>query len=129
AAFTSPRAWAFALLGIDEYLKRLSGDRRVTQFRETLTSKLLQRYADAAAPGWEWFEEVVSYANAKLPHAMIRSGRCMNNTPMVELGLKTLRWLMRVQTSPAGSFRPVGSNGFYPRGGTPALFDQQPIEA
>lgn len=129
AGFTSPRAWAFALIGIDEYLRRLSGDRRVTQFRDTLTSKLLQRYADAGTPEWEWFEEVVSYANAKLPHAMILSGRCMNNAPMLELGLKTLRWLVKVQTSPAGSFRPVGSDGFYPRGRERALFDQQPIEA
>lgn len=129
AAFTSPRAWAFTLIGIDEYLRRLSGDRRVTQFREALTAKLLQRYADAASEEWQWFEEVVSYANARLPHAMILSGRSMHNDTMLELGLKTLRWLVRVQTSEAGSFRPVGSNGFYPRGGTRALFDQQPIEA
>lgn len=129
ADFTSPRAWAFTLIGIDEYLRRLSGDRRVTQFRDALTAKLLQRYADAATPDWEWFEEVVSYANAKLPHAMILSGRCMNNAAMLELGLKTLRWLGRVQTSDAGSFRPIGSNGFYAKGKEPARFDQQPIEA
>src|SRR5688572_19744135 len=61
AEFTSPRAWAFALIGIDEYLQRLSGDRRVTQFRDALTAKLLQRYADAATEDWQWFEEVVSY--------------------------------------------------------------------
>lgn len=129
AEFTSPRAWACTLIGIGEYLRRLSGDRRVTQFREALTAKLLQRYADAATDEWQWFEEVVSYANAKLPHAMILSGRSMNNPTMVELGLKTLRWLVKVQTSEAGSFRPVGSNGFYARGKVRALFDQQPIEA
>ena len=129
AEFTSPRAWACTLIGIGEYLRRLSGDRRVTQFREALTAKLLQRYTDAATDEWQWFEEVVSYANAKLPHAMILSGRSMNNPTMVELGLKTLRWLVKVQTSEAGSFRPVGSNGFYARGKVRALFDQQPIEA
>jgi glycosyltransferase involved in cell wall biosynthesis len=129
AEFTSPRAWAFTLIGIDEYLRRLSGDRRANQIREALTAKLMQRYADAATDEWQWFEEVVSYANAKLPHAMILSGRCMNNNAMVELGLKTLRWLVKIQTSEAGSFRPVGSNGFYPRGKERAIFDQQPIEA
>ncbi|MCU0786575.1 MAG: glycosyltransferase family 4 protein [Verrucomicrobia bacterium] len=129
ADFTSPRAWAFTLIGIDEYLSRLSGDRRATQIREALTVRLMQRYADAASGEWQWFEEVVSYANAKLPHAMILSGRCMNNAPMVELGLKTLRWLVQIQTSEAGSFRPIGSNGFYPRGRERARFDQQPIEA
>lgn len=129
AEFTSPRAWAFTLIGIDEYLRRLSGDRRANQIRESLTAKLMQRYIDAARDGWHWFEEVVSYANAKLPHAMILSGRCMDNEPMVELGLKTLRWLVNIQTSEAGSFRPIGSNGFYPRGKERACFDQQPIEA
>src|SRR5882672_7268126 len=43
--FVSPRAWASTLLGIDEYLYRLSGDRRVTQFRELLTARLMQRFA------------------------------------------------------------------------------------
>jgi glycosyltransferase involved in cell wall biosynthesis len=129
AEFTSPRAWAFTLIGIDEYLRRFGGDRRANQIRDTLTAKLIQRYADAATDEWHWFEEVVSYANAKLPHAMILNGRCLNNPAMLELGLKTLRWLVKVQTSPAGAFRPVGSNGFYQRGHAPAQFDQQPIEA
>ncbi|MFN0069638.1 MAG: glycosyltransferase family 4 protein [Limisphaerales bacterium] len=129
AEFTSPRAWAFTLIGIHEYLRRLSGDRRANQIRESLTAKLIQRYADAATDGWHWFEEVVSYANAKLPHAMILSGRGMNDGVMLELGLKSLRWLTKLQTSAAGSFRPVGSNGFYRRGQEPAQYDQQPIEA
>jgi glycosyltransferase involved in cell wall biosynthesis len=129
AEFMSPRALAFTLIGIDEYLRRFSGDRRANQIRESLTAKLMQRYTDAATDEWQWFEEVVSYANAKLPHAMILSGRCLNNGTMLELGLKTLRWLIKIQTSDAGSFRPVGSNGFYPRGKERAIFDQQPIEA
>ena len=129
AEFSSPRAWAFTLIGIDEYLRRFGGDRRASQIRESLTAKLMQRYADAATDDWHWFEEVVSYANAKLPHAMILNGRCLGNATMLELGLKTLRWLTQIQTSDAGSFRPVGSNGFFPRGQERASFDQQPIEA
>ena len=39
----------------------------------------MQSYGDTATEDWHWFEEVVSYANAKLPHALILSGRCMNN--------------------------------------------------
>jgi hypothetical protein len=129
AEFTSPRSWAFTLIGIDEYLQRFGGDRRASQIRDALTTKLLQRYTDAATDDWHWFEEVVSYANAKLPHAMILNGRSLNNAAMLDLGLKTLRWLTKLQTSEAGSFRPIGSNGFYPRGKERAAFDQQPIEA
>jgi hypothetical protein len=46
-----------------------------------------------------------------------------------EAGLRSLRWLAEVQTSEKGHFRPIGSNGFYARGGERANFDQQPIEA
>ncbi|MCF7957500.1 MAG: glycosyltransferase family 4 protein [Phycisphaerae bacterium] len=129
AEFTSPRAWAFTLIGIDEYLKRLSGDRRAFQIREILTSKLMQRYADAAEEEWDWFEDVVTYANAKLSHALIVSGRSMNDLLILETGLKTLRWLMKIQTSEHGTFRPIGSNGFYKKGQVRQKFDQQPIEA
>ena len=129
AEFASPRAWAFTLIGIDEYLHRFGGDRRASQIREFLTAKLMQRYTDASTNEWHWFEDVVSYANAKLPHAMILSGRCLSNKSMLELGLKALRWLTKIQTSEAGSFCPIGSNGFFPRGADRAMFDQQPIEA
>jgi len=127
--FSSPRAWSFALVGIDAYLRRLGGDRRVGQTREVLVAKLRQRHADAAGAGWDWFEDGLSYANAKLCHALILSGRGLNSPPVFDLGLRTLRWLVRMQTSDAGSFRPIGSNGFFPRGGARAMFDQQPIEA
>lgn len=127
--FTSPRAWALTLIGIDKYLKRLSGDRRAHQIRESLTAKLMQRYADASGEDWYWFEDMLSYANAKLSHSLILSGKCTNNTHALETGLKTLRWLVKLQTSDAGSFRPVGSNGFFQKGQVRAIFDQQPIEA
>jgi hypothetical protein len=71
----------------------------------------------------------LSYANAKLCHALIVSGAGMKRPEIEALGLKALRWLIRVQTTEAGIFRPIGSNGFYTRGGKRALFDQQPIEA
>jgi hypothetical protein len=107
----------------------MSGDRRAHQIREVLTDKLMGRYADASSEDWQWFEDEVTYANAKLSHALILSGGSMNNPAMVETGLTTLAWLMKVQTSDSGSFRPVGSNGFYRKGHERALFDQQPIEA
>ncbi len=127
--FTSPRAWAFALMGIHEYLRRLSGDRAVTQIRETLTALLMGLYDRTAQPDWPWFEEELTYDNAKLAHALILSGHDTGQAAVMDRGLKTLRWLAEIQTSEHGHLRPIGSNGFYKRGGTRALFDQQPIEA
>jgi glycosyltransferase involved in cell wall biosynthesis len=127
--FTSPRAWAFGLIGIHEYLRRLSGDSLVNQTRETLTCRLMELLQRNVRHDWCWFEQELSYDNAKLAHALILSGRSTGNAAMVERGLHALRWLNEVQISEQGHFRPIGSNGFYRRGGTRALFDQQPVEA
>jgi hypothetical protein len=127
--FTSPRAWAFCLIGIHEYLRRLSGDRLVSQIREGLRARLMDIFDRASHPDWPWFEEELSYENAKLAHALILSGRVNGYRKAFDRGLEALRWLVKVQTSENGHFRPIGSNGFYKRGGMPSAFDQQPIEA
>lgn len=127
--FTSPRAWAFALLGIHAYLHRLSGDRVVGQTRATLTTLLVQLFERAAKPDWVWFEDVLTYDNAKLPHALILSGHATGDPAVLDMGLRALRWLADIQTSEHGHLRPIGSNGFFRRGGDRALFDQQPVEA
>ena len=80
-------------------------------------------------PDWQWFEEELSYDNAKLAHALIVSGHATGQPAVLQRGLKALRWLTELQMSEKGHFRPIGSNGFYRRGGTRANFDQQPIEA
>jgi len=127
--FTSPRAWAFGLIGIHEYLRRLSGDSLVNQTRETLTCRLMKLYEQSVKPGWCWFEDELSYDNAKLAHALILSGHATGQPAVFERGLEALRWLNDLQISENGHFRPIGSNGFYRRGGPRAHFDQQPIEA
>jgi glycosyltransferase involved in cell wall biosynthesis len=127
--FTSPRAWAFGLIGIHEYLRRLSGDSLVTQTREMLTSRLVRLFTENAKPDWCWFEAELSYDNPKLAHALILSGRATDQQEIVDMGLDALRWLNKIQTSEKDYFRPIGSNGFYRRGGIRADFDQQPIEA
>lgn len=129
AETTSPRSWAYALLGIHEYLRRLSGDRLANQARDTLAAKLIALYRAAASEDWPWFEPVATYDNARLSHALILTGRCTNHAEAMDIGLRSLRWLAQVQRAPSGCFRPIGSNGFYPRDGRRAEFDQQPVEA
>ncbi len=127
--FSSPRAWAFGLIGIHEYLRRLSGDSFVTQTRDVLIARMMDLYDRSASPDWPWFEQELSYDNAKLAHALILSGRATGQKKVLDRGLETLRWLVHLQTSETGHFRPIGSNGFFRRGGNRANFDQQPVEA
>jgi hypothetical protein len=127
--FTSPRAWAFSLIGIHESLRHLKGDCAAGEVREDLTGRLVTLFDKVAEPGWVWFEEGLTYDNAKLPHALIVSGRATGQGAVFERGMRALRWLVGVQTSRQGRLQPIGSNGFYRRNGLRAEFDQQPIEA
>jgi glycosyltransferase involved in cell wall biosynthesis len=127
--FTSPRAWAFAILGLHEYLRKLDGDLLVHRLRLSLAQRLVDLYQLQSTPDWPWYEPILTYDNARLPHALILTGRWTGRQPMLDLGLKTLQWLVRQQTGSDDCFRPIGSNGFWPRGGEKATYDQQPVEA
>ncbi len=128
---TSPRAWAFALVGIHEYLHRFNGDSRAGQVREELAGRLMALYQKNRTDDWRWFEPILTYSNAAIPQALLLCGQSIPNRAMTEVGLESLNWLAEIQRSDenASHFVPIGSNGFYKRGGERARFDQQPIEA
>ena len=126
---TFPRPWAFTLIGINEYTRRFFGDRAAQTAREVLAERLLDMYRQNHSDDWRWFEDHLSYSNAKLPHALIQCGRWLNRSEMTDAGLAALEWLADLQHSEEGHFVPIGNRGFYPRGGERARFDQQPVEA
>jgi len=128
---TSPRAWAFALIGIHEYLRRFEGDRRANQVRDELAGRLLTLYKNSRSDEWCWYEAGLTYCNAVLPQALLMCGQWIPDNAMTEVGLESLHWLADLQRADAagGHFVPIGSNGFYQRGGERARFDQQPVEA
>jgi glycosyltransferase involved in cell wall biosynthesis len=130
-ATRSPRAWAFALLGIHEYLKRYSGDSMANQVREELAHRLLTLYQKNRSDEWRWYEAGLTYCNAVVPQALLMCGQWIPNHTMSDAGLESLRWLADLQRADreGGHFVPIGSNGLYPRGGERARFDQQPVEA
>jgi glycosyltransferase involved in cell wall biosynthesis len=123
--FSSPRAWAFTLVAIHEYLHAFSGDRAVAEMRDRLVSRLMDLYGANSSESWPWFERIATYDNAKLPHALIISG----NPEAIETGLRSLSWLLVQQTGEGGHFSPIGCHGFWPEGMDKARFDQQPVEA
>ena len=127
--FESVRGWAFALLGIDEYLRAFRGDCEVEAARKLLSERLVSRFERHGCADWPWCEDVVTYDNARLPQALVASGSRMGDSEMTKIGLRSLEWLVRIQSSDEGYYRPIGSNGFYPRSADRARFDQQPLEA
>ncbi|CAN5257629.1 glycosyltransferase family 4 protein [soil metagenome] len=136
-SMTSPRAWAFSLLGIYEYQKKFNDDRLAKTIQRQLLDKLMFRYTETSTEEWPWFENTLSYDNAVLAHVLLRSG----DKRLIEIGLNSLKWLVKLQTADRsnvaestrrtsqGHFQPIGSDGFYTKGQSRAYFDQQPLEA
>ena len=128
--FKSPRACAFALLGLQEYLDSFPGDRAALGASDVLANRLLNSYRSNRSSDWNWFENSLAYSNARLPQALIRAGMRAANDEMVSAGLEALDWLVTIQRCEVkGHFVPIGSQGFYSKKTGKARFDQQPVEA
>ncbi len=128
-AFRSPRAWAFTLLGIDAICVCHPKDPFRERMRGILAEKLLAAAIAVETDDWVWFEDELAYDNARLPQALIATGVATRNQDLIDAGMRALRWLMTVQSSPQGNFRPVGTESFGNARIRPLPFDQQPVEA
>jgi hypothetical protein len=128
-SFGSPRAAAFTLLGLDAYCAVVPGDRHAREIRRLLADRLMSGLASVETPDWRWFEEGLAYDNARLPQALLLTGMATRTPGYVDAGLRSLRWLMTLQTTSTGHFRPVGSASFGEFRKPPRAFDQQPVEA
>lgn len=127
-SFSSPRAWAFTLLGLDAHCAVAPDDTEASRIRRVLADRLVALMSGVATADWVWFEEGLSYDNARLPQALILTGLSVADAGYVEAGLLSLRWLMNLQTHD-DVFRPVGSDSFGDHRKPPRGFDQQPLEA
>ena len=128
--FTSPRAWAYCILGMQAYLDWFPGDRAIQSARNILANRLLDIYERSHSDTWKWFEKSLSYSNARLSQALILAGWRSDNQRMIEAGMDSLKWLVAEQhRGDKEIFVPIGSSGFYIEGNEKARFDQQPVEA
>lgn len=128
-AFTSPRACAFALIGLHAYLVRFPGDTPARKIRQVLANRLLRQFKENSTRDWPWCEDVLTYDNAKLPHALILAGRECDDREMLAMGLGSLEWLVGLQVLENGRVSLIGNRGWLDRQGHRARFDQQPVEA
>ena len=125
----SPRAAAYVVLGCLEYLNGFGGDREAMEVAYGGARRLADQLRSNTSSDWVWFEDILSYDNARLPQTLIAAGRRLKDEELLQDGLRSLEWLLDVQTDPKdGHISLVGTAGWYCRGGERARFDQQPLE-
>jgi hypothetical protein len=130
STFSSPRAWAFSVLGLQAYLDWFPGDRAIQGIRNILANRLLDIYERSRSETWHWFEKSLAYSNARLPQALILAGGRSKNKKMFDAGIEALEWLVAAQhCGDPEIFVPIGSNRCFTEGGEKPRFDQQPVEA
>lgn len=124
----SPRAWAFSLLGIVEYLKVFGQEEPVKGAAATVAQKLVTLFRRTATARWSWFEDRLTYSNAILPAALFAAYGCLGRRELLEVAEESLAFLTRVQWR-GKYFKLVGCHGWYVKGGEQALWDEQPEDA
>jgi glycosyltransferase involved in cell wall biosynthesis len=123
-----PRGMAYSILGMSDYLKQFPGASDIKRQLELAADGLIAQYEENHLSDWVWFEDMLTYDNAVLPHALFVAGLTSENKKYVEVAEKTCQFLLD-KTFNGTHFSFVGCKGWYKHGGTKAAFDQQPIEA
>jgi len=122
------RPWAFTIFGLYHRIQARP-DASLSGLLQTLANQLVGRFDATAGPTWRWFEDVLTYCNAKLPAALLLAYEITGERRYLEVGLTALEWLFTVVAGPTGIVRLVGQAGWYPRGSVKAPFDEQCVDA
>lgn len=123
-----PHAMAYGILGLVAYGEHPERRDEARRLMRPIVTNLLDRYLTTRSDDWEWFLPTLTYANARLPQALLQAGQLLDSLELIDAGLQSLQFLNNVQFR-EGFLMPVGCYGWYPRGGEIATFDQQPIDA
>ncbi len=125
------RAQSYAVIGLTHACHASIADIELPLYREAmgkLAGSLKARFEATSAADWDWFEDIMTYDNARLSEAMLRAGAALGDENLTSIGLRSLAFYQRV-TIEDGVFVPIGNEGWYPRGGPRARYSQQPLEA
>ncbi|MCF6404432.1 glycosyltransferase [Chitinophaga filiformis] len=93
-----------------------------------LADKLVHEYRRYSDKHWCWFEEVLTYDNAMIPLALLHAYGLARQEEYLQIALESISFL-ESKVFVDGVLHPVGNNGWCSKGGTTALFDQQPLDA
>jgi len=126
--FTSPRAKAFAILGLTNYYKTFQNDTNIEKDIRFFADNLIDQYNKESTRDWKWFEAYMTYANARLPHSLLKANDAVEDKNYLKVCLESFNYLTENQFENA-VFQPIGTKGWFKKGGIKPKYDQQPLEA
>ncbi len=122
------RALSFAILGCYYFLRRHPEASHVERTMRVLADRIVSYYQEHEDQNWPWFSRSVTYENGRIPQGLILAGLTLRDEQLVQRGLRSLDWLLDVQSGDEEQISLIGNNGWLHRGHPKAEFDQQPVE-
>ena len=130
-AAASPREVAFTVLGLSRPALGVLPEAAQDVLHD-LSGRLSGWYEEHRRDDWLWFEERLTYDNARLPQALIAAGHRLDNPALLKSGLEALDWYAEQCALHTDIVRLVGNrwrrSGEPPRGWI-AEGDEQPLDA
>lgn len=124
----SLRSKAYSIFGMRCYLKQFPGASDVKRDIQNASDALVKSFTQHSDKQWVWFENIITYDNAVLPHALFEAYMTTSIETYLEIATDTCDFLLE-STLNGDHFSFVGCNGWFPKGGPKAQFDQQALEA
>jgi hypothetical protein len=122
------RTKAYTCLGVAERFKADTADQNLALNLEHLGNDLLKEFERNTTEGWEWFENMLTYDNARLSQALFVAYETLGKEKFLDAAEKSLSFLLRATTEKE-THVPIGNNGWYTKGRKAAVYDQQPVDA
>ena len=125
---TSPRAKAFTVLGLSQYQRAYPKDQALSRNIKILIGQLLKLFKKKSSIEWPWFEAYLTYCNGRIPQALFEAYEHVKDEEYLQVANDSFNFILQVQMN-NGIFTPIGNNGWYKKGSTKAIYDQQSVEA
>jgi len=122
----SLRGIADAIIGICHYLHRYPSDEGMNETLKGMVGLIIAQYKDEAEDQWRWFEPTVTYDNGIVPLALFHAFEITGDEKVLAVAREMADFLEAIVFRD-GYLSPVGSDGWYPKGGQCARYAQQPI--
>jgi hypothetical protein len=127
-SFTSPRAKAYTILGLSEYQKSQPDDENIPPNTRFFSDQLVNQYHIESTENWKWYESYMTYANPRIPNALIKAHEQLSDDKYLKIAEESLNFAIETQFKDS-VFHPIGTKGWYHKAGKKAEYDQQPLEA
>lgn len=124
----SIRGKSYAIFGMADYLQQFPGASDIKRHMAIAADELVDFYEKNSSDKWQWFEDILTYDNAVMPHALYMASMITENSKYLDVAQKTCEFLLE-NTFNGEHFSFIGCKGWYKQNGERAYFDQQPLEA